>query len=151
MSTYEICYLQKHTDWLLIKNMGKWLLTSLNNILCDVITHPLHYFSGSSGKLLVKLGYGWVITVQCSMHIELLIHYSDVRLSAIASQITGVSIVYPTVCSGADQRKLRSSASLAFVKGIYRWLLNFPHQGPVTRKCSHLMTSSWHVLIPMLL
>ena len=32
-------------------------------------------------------------------------HYSDVMMSAMASQITGVSIVYSTVCSGADQRK----------------------------------------------
>ena len=33
------------------------------------------------------------------------LHHSDVTMSAIASQITGVSIVYSTVCSGADQRK----------------------------------------------
>ena len=32
-------------------------------------------------------------------------HYSDVILSAMASQITGVSIVYSTVCSGPDQKK----------------------------------------------
>ena len=31
-------------------------------------------------------------------------HHSDVIMNAIASQITGVSIVCPTVCSGADQR-----------------------------------------------
>ena len=33
----------------------------------------------------------------------------------MASQITGVSIVCPTVRSGTDQRKHQSSASLAFV------------------------------------
>ena len=32
-------------------------------------------------------------------------HYSDVIMSAMSSQITSVSIVYSTVCSGADQRK----------------------------------------------
>ena len=32
-------------------------------------------------------------------------HYNDIIMSAVASQITGVSIVYPIVCSGADQRK----------------------------------------------
>ena len=32
-------------------------------------------------------------------------HYSDVIMSAMASQITGIAIVYTTVCSGADQRK----------------------------------------------
>ena len=60
----------------------------------------------------------------------------------MTSQISGVSNVYSTVYSGAYQRKHQSSASLAFVKGIHRWLLNFPHKGPVTRKCFHLMTSS---------
>ena len=35
-------------------------------------------------------------------------------MSAMASRITGVTIVYLTVCSGADQRKHQSSASLAF-------------------------------------
>ena len=37
------------------------------------------------------------------------IHYSDVIVSTMASQATGVSIVYSTVCSGTDQRtaKLR--------------------------------------------
>ena len=45
-------------------------------------------------------------------------HYSDVIMSAMASQITGVTIVYLTVCLGVDQRKHHSSASLAFVRGI---------------------------------
>ena len=45
------------------------------------------------------------------------IHYSDVIMGAIASQIkiTGLAIVYPTVYSGADQRKHKRSASLAFL------------------------------------
>ena len=53
---------------------------------------------------------------------------------SMASQITGVSIVYSTLCSGADQRKHQSSASLAFVRGIHRWPVDSPHKGPVTRK-----------------
>ena len=48
------------------------------------------------------------------------IHYSDVIMSTMASQITGVSIVCSAVCSGAHQRKHQSSASLAFVRGIHR-------------------------------
>ena len=60
----------------------------------------------------------------------------------MASQITSPAIVYSTVYSGADQRKYRSSASLAFVRGIHRWPVNSPHKGPVTRKIFHLMTSS---------
>ena len=55
-------------------------------------------------------------------------------MSAMASQITGVSIVYSTVCSCADPRKHHSSASLPFVMGIHRWPVNSPHKGPVARK-----------------
>ena len=55
-------------------------------------------------------------------------------MSAMASQITGVSIVCSTVSSGAYQRKHQSSASLVFVREIHRWQVNFPHKGPVTRK-----------------
>ena len=62
------------------------------------------------------------------------VHYSDVIMSAMASQITGVLIVCLNVCSVADQRKHQSSMSLAFVRGIHRWQVNSPHKGPVTRK-----------------
>ena len=48
------------------------------------------------------------------------LHYSDVTMSAIASQITSFAIVYSTVNSGAEQRKHQSSASLTFVRGIHR-------------------------------
>ena len=55
-------------------------------------------------------------------------------MGVMATLITGVSIVHSTVCSGANQRKHQSSASLAFVRGIHRWPVNYPHKGPVTRK-----------------
>ena len=58
-------------------------------------------------------------------------HYNDVKMSAMASQMTSLTIVYSTVYSGADQRKHQGSASLAFVRGIP---VNSPHKGPVTRK-----------------
>ena len=45
-------------------------------------------------------------------------------MGVMASHITGLSIVYLTVCSGADQRKHQSSASLAFVKEIHRSPVN---------------------------
>ena len=62
------------------------------------------------------------------------LHYSDVIMSAMASQITGVAIVYSNVCSGADKRKHQSDASLAFVGGIHRWPVNSPHKVPMARK-----------------
>ena len=57
-------------------------------------------------------------------------HYNDVITSAMASQITGVSIVYSTVCI----KKNQSSASLVFVRGIHRWLVDSSYKGPLTRK-----------------
>ena len=62
------------------------------------------------------------------------IHYGDVIRSAMASQMTDISIVYSTSCSGADRRNQQSFTSLAFVRGIHRWPMNSLHRGPVTRK-----------------
>ena len=72
------------------------------------------------------------------LHVSLIcnidIHYDDVIMSEIASQITSLTIVYSIVHSGTDQSKHQSSASLAFVWEIHRWPVNFPHKWPVTRK-----------------
>ena len=51
----------------------------------------------------------------------------------MAFQITGVSVACSIICLGADQRKHQRSASLAFVRGIYRWPMDSPHQGLITR------------------
>ena len=65
---------------------------------------------------------------------KLVLHYSDVIMDTIASQITSLTIVYSIIYSCADQRKHQSSASLAFVRGIHRSTVKSPHKGPVTRK-----------------
>ena len=62
------------------------------------------------------------------------LHYNDVIMSAMASQITSFMIVYSTIYSGTDHRKHQSSVSLAFVRGIHLWPVNSPHKGPVTQK-----------------
>ena len=71
-------------------------------------------------------------------------HYSDVKMGALASQITSLTIVYfLTYNGGADQRKHQSSASLAFVRGIHRWTVTgeFP-----TQRASNVENVSiwWH-------
>ena len=68
-------------------------------------------------------------------------HYDDVIMGAMASQITSLTIIYSIVYSDADQRKHQSSASLAFVWGIHRWIPRT--NGQWRGKCLHLMTSSW--------
>ena len=61
-------------------------------------------------------------------------HYNVVIMRELASQITVVSIVCSTVCSGADQRKHQNSASLAFVRRIHRRPVDSPYKRSVTRK-----------------
>ena len=61
-------------------------------------------------------------------------HHGDVIMTGMASQISGVSIVFSAVCSGTDQRKHHSSASVAFVRGIHRGPVISPRTRPVTRK-----------------
>ena len=63
-----------------------------------------------------------------------MLHYSEVIMGTLASQIISLTIVYPTIYSGADQRKHRSSMSLAFVRGIHRWPVNSLHKWSVTWK-----------------
>ena len=56
-------------------------------------------------------------------------HYSDVIMSAKASQITGVSIVCSGGCSGTAHKQYQSSASPVFVRGMRGWPVDSPHKG----------------------
>ena len=75
-----------------------------------------------------------IIRIRIRLQTLSLSHYSDVIMGTMAFQITDVSIVYSTVCSGVDQREHQRSESPAIVRGIYRWPVNSPHKGPVRRK-----------------
>ena len=70
-------------------------------------------------------------------------HYTDVIMTAMASQITSLTVVYSIVYSGADHRNNQSPASLAFVRGIHRdwWIPRT--KGQLRGKSFHLVTSSW--------
>ena len=57
----------------------------------------------------------WHTSIKISMVRLLWPHNSDVTMTVIASQITGVSIVLSTDCTGAEERNHQSSTSLAFV------------------------------------
>ena len=73
--------------------------------------------------------------IQCDIAIWW-VHYTDVIMGTIASQITSLTIVYSAVNSDADQRKHQSSTSLAFLWGIHWGPVNSLHKWPVTRKMS---------------
>ena len=68
----------------------------------------------------------WFVRCYCNLR-WITFHYDDVKMGAMASQITSLTIVYSTVYSGADQSKHHSSASLAFGWGINRGPVNTPH------------------------
>ena len=85
-------------------------------------------------KCLSQWVYGTFLQIkQC--------RYGDVIMSVIATKITGVSTICSTVCSVADQRTHQSSAPLASLGWVHRWirLTKGQHHG----KRFHLMTSSW--------
>ena len=103
----------------------------------DSFIPPLHvYFTylGTFGQARTKDIH------KCSKHKIFqwkgLTHDDDVTMSAMASQITSLTIVYSTVHSDPDQRKPQTSASLAFVREIHQGPVNSPHKWPVTRKMS---------------
>ena len=79
------------------------------------------------------------LCISCHKSVTTYLHCNDVIMSVMASQIPGVKIVHSTVCSGSDQWKHQSTASLAFVRGIHRWPVISPHKGPITRQ---MITSS---------
>ena len=85
------------------------------------LTVPPHFF-----ERLVEMS-------NISHETKFAFHYNDVIMNAMASQITSLKIAYSTVYAGADQRKQQSSASMAFVRGIHRWPVNYPYKGSVTR------------------
>ena len=95
------------------------------------------FFGGGGGGGIVAQIHNYVYMIMnilkhCAQYT--LSHYDDVIMGAMASQITSLTIFYSTAYSDADQRKHRSSASLAFVRGIHRGPMNSPHKWPVTRK-----------------
>ena len=76
-------------------------------------------------------------------------HCIDIIMTTVASQITSLTVVYSIAYSDADQRKNRSSASLAIVRRIHRDRWNPHTKGPeYSGKLSHLMTSSWQENLP---
>ena len=83
--------------------------------------------------LLLDIQYNlWTMphALRCDFVVEH--HYSVVMMNSMASQITGVSVVYPTVCSGPDQRSKHRQWHLRW--GIHRLPVNLPQKGSLARK-----------------
>ena len=131
---------------------GKWLPSclGLNVLTLAVPQYPaqssatfkkscMPFFSAVAADSLAMLGTTISIGILVMKNLCVLracwcmglaVHYNDIIMGAIASQITSLTIVYSIVY----QRKHQSSASSAFVWGIHRGPVNSPHKWPVTRK-----------------
>ena len=100
---------------------------------CDICINTEHRFTHATSKIYfcqpahMEMIFSFINDMRC-------IHYCDVMMNMMASQITSLAIVYLTEYSGTDQRKHQSSASLAFVRRIHRGPVNSPQKWPVTRK-----------------
>ena len=127
-----------------LRNYGKWKCVVPWNKFTQTIRvrgkitffwRSISYLGITIKVLPVSRNAAWVLNEAVFKVVYLFsTHRSDVIMSAIASQITGVSNVYSTVSSGADQRKYQSSASLAFVRWIHRRSVHSPHKGTITLK-----------------
>ena len=89
--------------------MHRWVLNN-GHFFCEKRVWWLWYLPSS------RLWNRNVATLTVNAHGSSIHHYSDVLMRAMASQITGVSMVCSIVYSGADQRNHESSASLAYVR-----------------------------------
>ena len=116
---------------MITENLTKWLIAKYPLKILNTVITSVYVLANGMASLHVKTFANTV-------------HYNDVIMSAMASQITSVSNVCSIIWSGADQRKRQCSGSLAFfVRGIYRWSVDSPHKGPVTWEMSPFDNSSW--------
>ena len=114
----------------------------LGTLLCQQIKRTVCYFVLSDGvgmQMEAKCASVNNITDTVSMNFQNTIcdfHYSEVIMSAMASQITGVSLACSTVFAGADKKKTSklSSRHCPFLRGIHQQPANYPHKVPVTWK-----------------
>ena len=114
---------------------GSWIIPRWT-IKCGVVLSKyknVFVFHITSGHTEGTCDF-WKTKIRLSHIISTILHYNDVILSAMASQITSLTIVYSTVYSGADQRNIRVPRYWPFVQGIHRLPVISLHKWPVTWK-----------------
>ena len=98
------------------------LLDNKSNILVNNILDEEHL------SMTVFVAIKFLYTQHTPYIMHTIMHYNDIIMGTMAYHITSLNIVYSTVYSGAEQRKHKSSASLAFVWGFHRGPVNSPHK-----------------------
>ena len=102
----------------------------IRSVSQNFIQQTLHSLSSQTMGVFRELKLGPF----CADYDVMVLHYDDVIMTTMASQITSLTVVYSTIYSDAVQRKHQSSASLALCVGNSPRTVNSPHKGPVTRK-----------------
>ena len=121
---------------------GRYRQVSLYLFFCFFFTTLTHYwiddsFADNQASSIISnfnddqhhfIFQGWIHNNAIRFFI---LHCSDVTVSLMGSQSTGISTACSSVCSCSHQRKQQSSVSLAFVRGIHRSPVDSPHKGLV--------------------
>ena len=131
LTDWSYCSLALNHQYIPTKHAHSFVLLCILSVLLILRPELTQIFQGYFSD--TGQSQDWLIASETTLK-DMGKHHSDVTMSAMGSQITGVSIVCAAVCSGTGQRKYQSSASPAFFMGIYRWQVDSPHKGPVTRK-----------------
>ena len=125
---------------------AQWCSSGDPLLICIIGTHwkttgkPLEDHWYTTGSTLAFLQW------HSSVHWGLSSRHTGLPLEDHWLRVRGLTSVNSTVYSGTDQRKHRSSASLAFLWGIHRGPVNSPHKWPVTRKMFPFHNVIMHML-----
>ena len=108
-----------HCSIIIIHGHNKWLskaiVAELEIYLVADTLSPVHTFPDTRWCITCQQKYTWYEQNIGEIKLTVHMHYRNVIMSAMASQIAGGSIVCSTVLSGTDQSRYQSSTSLALV------------------------------------
>ena len=122
-------------SWMKMYEFRLWVQWTLfPRVQSTIFQHWFRQWLSANEPMMVILLHIYASLGLNELKHDVLIHYDDVIMTAMVSQITSLMIVYSTVYSGTYQRKHQISASLVFVRGIHRGPVNSPHKWPATRK-----------------
>ena len=125
-------YIQAYTYWAVV--IFQWIL--INYAL--IIKWKRSEYHVSTIYCVVW----WTSNCICTVNVISCCHYNDVIMSAMASQISSLTIVYSTVYSGVDHRKKSKLHVTSLCEGNSPVTSEFPAQKASNAECFHLMTSS---------
>ena len=112
-----------YANYILLSRQCRGYRLPLNIFLTSVICHVYCYFTINHRDESVDFFCGWIcIYIYIHIWVRIMVSILYIDTWIIAGQLKATSTM----------RRIQDS--LAFVRGIPRWPMNFPQKGPVTRK-----------------